>query len=601
MLDHHPTMRPSPLQIDEMASDRVEAMKIEPSLDKARAHQAWMAFYAWHFAQTEYGRQSAKGHLIQALAMIEDTVLTERVLREQLEAVSPVVQDDYRSSVASRFERSSAKGCGEPQLPITAPGFATRSHRRPHSYRRIVAIAVAGLLLAVGLCAICQPRSPGPRESLTAWLLRGAPPTNSIPPRDAEEDPPTKSIIVEHQPNNRVATENVSLATDIIRPEPDNQPLVDHEPPEVEILPSTSPKTEKLPAPPRLTVQDFTFLDSTVFSHPQPQITKPVRDHQAVVTIISNNNVAGNEGPQTGEEDYLSELNRVEAVSGPDSYKTSKSLGRFAGYCMHERKFQKAAGLYERQLEILEQLKDIDPEEIRACILQLAESLVAAKRCQQASELLEPALASYESQLKHDDGDIAWCREVLAKAYLQQGRFDEAATLFGKVLTAQEGTVAIGGDEIARRYDNYALANLGLGKIGVAKLYFNRACQLRTSSEPAAAASYSGLGLVAVAEQDYEGARNYFAKSLEIIAEECGEGDILTATCYDNLAKVHLMQGERAVASRLLRQALLIREKVLGPMDPDTLATRQLLEKLTCAQNKNEIEKAVKRNTIPGP
>jgi hypothetical protein len=53
-----------------------------------------------------------------------------------------------------------------------------------------------------------------------------------------------------------------------------------------------------------------------------------------------------------------------------------------------------------------------------------------------------------------------------------------------------------------------------------------------------------------------------------------------TARSLHNLATLHRHQGDPAAARPLFERALAIRERVLGPDHPDTVATRRALEEL---------------------
>jgi len=63
------------------------------------------------------------------------------------------------------------------------------------------------------------------------------------------------------------------------------------------------------------------------------------------------------------------------------------------------------------------------------------------------------------------------------------------------------------------------------------------------------------------------------------LAERYGE-QISLAISYQQLGRLHVDSGAYALAAASFERALAIREGVLGPDHPDTIATRRVLEEL---------------------
>src|SRR5690242_5377566 len=84
----------------------------------------------------------------------------------------------------------------------------------------------------------------------------------------------------------------------------------------------------------------------------------------------------------------------------------------------------------------------------------------------------------------------------------------------------------------------------------------------------AVASSFNNLGALVYAQGDLERAGRFFARSRDAYLALAGSSDPRLATSLYNLAGVYVEKGEYAAAEPLYRQALTIREQVLGPAHP---------------------------------
>ncbi|MDM8526901.1 tetratricopeptide repeat protein [Anaerolineales bacterium HSG24] len=85
---------------------------------------------------------------------------------------------------------------------------------------------------------------------------------------------------------------------------------------------------------------------------------------------------------------------------------------------------------------------------------------------------------------------------------------------------------------------------------------------------------------------DYEAARPYYEKALEIRREVLGQRHPSTATSLNNLGVLCYYQGQLNEAIDFIGQALAIEEVVLGANHPSTKSTRDNLAFLTSKQTK---------------
>jgi tetratricopeptide (TPR) repeat protein len=602
--------RLSPGEIDRLASEQVEQMEIDSLVDETRAYQAWSAFYAARSARTAYAFDAAIGHLLKAVAMIDDTALAERLLGKQLEVVTGKFREEYQKRVVSCFQPA-AETASQPAVTgheqrtvtpsqgpvLTAEGRdrRTRSYGvlRRQSYR-VVALAIACIIVTMGLKFLRPLASPsvGP-DNLTSRPLKDSPPPSSyerkarnekfdspvivnLPHQDDRTLPPP--IEIEHKPKREEVPNYASQLRELMENES-------------EVL----PKAVETPGPAtQLTLEGFKRFGREAFPLKPP--VQPERKDEVVRIINSSLKTSRNEEADSmTEKQYEDQLQAAEAASGPASAKTAKCLAELADFYIKQRKFYTAAPLSERRLAILQSVLSTDGTEFRKCTLQLASIYLATQQTERASELLETSLPAFEEELGPDHADTVSCREHLGIACLQQADFVKAYAHFRKVLKAQEATTETNEPAIADSCDNIGFASLSMGNFLESHRYYQRAYEIRHKElgpdDPALARSFNSMGLFSIATQRYDDASKYFNYSRTMIARALGETDILTAAACDNLAKVEFIRGNYQESVELLLKAQSIYKTVYGPKHGETVAVERLLEEATTRAAQVELEK----------
>ncbi len=112
------------------------------------------------------------------------------------------------------------------------------------------------------------------------------------------------------------------------------------------------------------------------------------------------------------------------------------------------------------------------------------------------------------------------------------------------------------------------------GEYEKARPYFQRALEIREKvlgpDHPNTADSLNNMGLLLQAMGDLAGARPYYQRALDIDEKVLGPDHPNTASSLNNMGALLRAMGDLAGARPYYQRALDIREKVLGPDHPDT-------------------------------
>ena len=108
--------------------------------------------------------------------------------------------------------------------------------------------------------------------------------------------------------------------------------------------------------------------------------------------------------------------------------------------------------------------------------------------------------------------------------------------------------------------------------------------------DPRRAISLNQLGLVALEQEKYKEAQDYFDNALAIREKALGKEHPDTAQTLDNLAAVYDAQGNSKDAEAAARRSLQIKEKVLGGNSPELATTLDNLAGICETEGKCEYE-----------
>ncbi len=153
--------------------------------------------------------------------------------------------------------------------------------------------------------------------------------------------------------------------------------------------------------------------------------------------------------------------------------------------------------------------------------------------------------------------------------YREQGRFTEAEPLLKRALSIREKALGPAHPDVIQSLNNLAGLYHDQGRTAEAEPLLKRAQDLeeRTAAQVALWQSYMALGTAAHQKGKYAEAEINFKAGLAIAEEFRPEGQHL-ASNLNNLATLYDDQGRYAEAQPLVKRALAIVEKALGPEHP---------------------------------
>lgn len=212
---------------------------------------------------------------------------------------------------------------------------------------------------------------------------------------------------------------------------------------------------------------------------------------------------------------------------------------------------------------------------------------------QKAEKLYERELEISEQVLGEDHPGTATCYDNLAKVYWNREEFEKAEKLYEKAIEIDKRVLGEDHPDIATSYNNLALVYYGQREYKKAEELYEKALEIRErvlgEEHPYTAASYNNLAKIYYSKEEYEKAEGLFEKALEIREKVLGEEHPYTATSYNNLAMVYYSRGEYEKAEGMFEKALRIRKRMLGEEHPDTATCYGNLAQIYKIQGKYKI------------
>lgn len=197
--------------------------------------------------------------------------------------------------------------------------------------------------------------------------------------------------------------------------------------------------------------------------------------------------------------------------------------------------------------------------------------------CDKALDYYKRSLGIKRTELRKGHLSTAITYNNAAGAYRVQGNFDKALDYCKRALDIVESKWEH--LTVATIYNNLALVYEDLGNIGEALFYFLKASEIRESRlgkrHLDTIVTYINTAEVYLSKGDRDNALRYFDKALEGILPQMSRLPWLSGSAlfYDSIAWVYLCKGEFVKARDEYKEALRIREGILGHNHKDTATT----------------------------
>lgn len=282
---------------------------------------------------------------------------------------------------------------------------------------------------------------------------------------------------------------------------------------------------------------------------------------------------------QTGQQ-YLSQI--FACVQLIDEYHL---ISRDAGWLLkhagtmlrHVARHGEAEQMYERALDMLEQVQGSEHPDIAITLKNLAKLQVLQRKYEQAVPVYERVLRIHEGILGSEHPDIASTIDDLALLYSNWKRYDLALSFYERALRVREHALGPEHPDTATTLDKLATFYRLQKNYELAEPLYKRALSIREHAlgpeHPDTATTLDKLAVLYRLQGNYTLARPLFERALQTHKQTLGLEHPATATATSNLAYLASLQGQYEQALELYEQALSIREHAFGSEHPNTTVT----------------------------
>jgi CHAT domain-containing protein/tetratricopeptide (TPR) repeat protein len=284
-----------------------------------------------------------------------------------------------------------------------------------------------------------------------------------------------------------------------------------------------------------------------------------------------------------------------ERLQGPDHYDVAATLNLLAGAYRQRGEYARAAPLYERSLSIFERI--LEPEDARIAISlnNLAGLYWDQSDFVRAEPLARRSLEIAERALGSEHPNVAMIANTLATLYSSRGDFAKAGPLFERSLAIWERTFGPEHSNVGVALSNLANIYHSEGQYARAESFYKRALAMREKALGAehaeVAATLNNLAITYTDSGEYAKAEPIYQRALAIREKTLGPEHPRVGLLISNLATLYGYMGEPAKSEPLYGRALAILEKTLGLHHPSLANT--LNDMAVFYASKGEIPRAV--------
>jgi tetratricopeptide (TPR) repeat protein len=192
-----------------------------------------------------------------------------------------------------------------------------------------------------------------------------------------------------------------------------------------------------------------------------------------------------------------------------------------------------------------------------------------------AREVLDKGAKKIQQQLTAKPAVRTRLMDAIGKVYAGLGLGEEAVPILREVLAMRERTMGAGSSEVATSLMNLAEVVPGReGYRGEAVALSRRALAIRRKAlgsrhiDTAYSERLLGTMLFSTMNESAD-AKRHLERALEVFQSMPESGDQGVSWCLTDLAQIMINEKEYDEALKFCREALILKEKTLGPEDPD--------------------------------
>ena len=294
-------------------------------------------------------------------------------------------------------------------------------------------------------------------------------------------------------------------------------------------------------------------------------------DHPSVADSLNNLAVMLQEtGDYAGARPLLERtIKTLEKVLGPDHPRLAAPLHNLANLLRDKADYSAAKPLYQRAVGIHERSGGAKHPELARVLANLADLNRRIGDHREAKRLFERAVTTYEQAFGPEHADIGLTLFGLGRVFEDSGDYGGARSYYQRALAIQQKVLPSNHPDLAWSLNALAYSLAMTGRPDEARTLHERALaifeKIHGPKHPDVAWVLRSLGDLLANQRHYAEARAFYERALAIQEEP--------ATLW-KLARLHFDQGRLSDADPLFKQALELREKALGPDNPDFIYDR---------------------------
>ncbi|NEO89987.1 MAG: tetratricopeptide repeat protein [Moorea sp. SIO3G5] len=257
---------------------------------------------------------------------------------------------------------------------------------------------------------------------------------------------------------------------------------------------------------------------------------------------------------------------------GEEHPDVATSLNTLAELYLFQGRYQEAEPLYRQALDLRKRLLGEEHPDVATTLKHLATLYSIQGRYQEVEHLLQQALQLRKPLLGQEHLSVADSLNNLAKVQFRQGRYQEVEHLLQQALDLRKRLLGEEHPDVATSLDNLASLYSGQGRYQEAEPLFQQALDLRKrllgEEHPHVALSLKNLAIVQLRQGRYSDAELLFQQALDLHKRLLGEEHPIVALSFENLAELYFRQGRYQEVETLLQQDLKLKKRLLGEENP---------------------------------
>ena len=244
-------------------------------------------------------------------------------------------------------------------------------------------------------------------------------------------------------------------------------------------------------------------------------------------------------------------------------------LGKAADYVFDSSQFELAESLYQRALQIQEQVTGPGHPKVATLVQRLAYLYRHLDQFEQAEVLLRAAVSMLEPALGPDHPTVASHLSLLATVYTDRGKYELAEPLYQRALSILEQTLGPDHPELAESLYWLGIFYESQGRYDVAEAVYQRALiiweQALGPEHLQVAYLLNQFGLLYTEQGKYELAEAYCQRAVRLVEQIKGAEHYDLASVLETLASLYRAWGRYEIAEPLYQRSLHLFEQAFGP------------------------------------